>query len=152
MGFNSISFVVYFKVITKMNMLYSTLILFYPSNQEEEKPLSFNLQTLTHQPGGRITFSFQPSINWQFASRPFNAEIPSFVPTNKNSCLSSQDGWDTKFYMDEQKNHMSFYIENLKGHQKCITGSQVTAILLNGWICPSGQSGEASRYIVLFFF
>ena len=50
MGVNGMSSVVYFKVITIMNMIYSTLILFYPSNQEEEKPLYSNLQTLTRQP------------------------------------------------------------------------------------------------------
>ena len=27
-------------------------------------------------------------------------------------------------------------ILNLKGHPNCITGSKVTAILLNGWILP----------------
>ena len=29
-------------------------------------------------------------------------------------------------------------ILNLKGHLNCITGSEVTAILLNGWILPIG--------------
>ena len=29
-------------------------------------------------------------------------------------------------------------ILNLKGHQNCITGSKVTAILLNAWILPIG--------------
>ena len=29
-------------------------------------------------------------------------------------------------------------ILNLEGHQNCITGSKVTAILLNGWILPIG--------------
>ena len=36
-------------------------------------------------------------------------------------------------------------ILNLEGHQNCITGSRFTAILLNGWIFPIGQSGEASH-------
>ena len=27
---------------------------------------------------------------------------------------------------------------NLEGHPNCITGSKVTAILLNGWILPIG--------------
>ena len=35
-------------------------------------------------------------------------------------------------------------ILNLKRHQNCITSSRVTAILLNGWIFPIRQSGEAS--------
>ena len=39
---------------------------------------------------------------------------------------------------------------NLEGHQKCITGSRVTAILLNGWIFPNGQSGGASRWRVCY--
>ena len=39
---------------------------------------------------------------------------------------------------------------NLKGHQKWITGSRVAAILLNGWIFPIGQSGEASRWRVCY--
>ena len=29
-------------------------------------------------------------------------------------------------------------ILNLEGHQDCITGSQVTAPLINGWILPIG--------------
>ena len=29
-------------------------------------------------------------------------------------------------------------IQNLKGHHNHITGSRVTAILLNGWILPIG--------------
>ena len=29
-------------------------------------------------------------------------------------------------------------IRNLEGHPNCITGSKVTAILLNGWILPIG--------------
>ena len=41
-------------------------------------------------------------------------------------------------------------ILNLKGHQNRITGSRVTAILLNGWILPIGQSGEASRWRVWY--
>ena len=41
-------------------------------------------------------------------------------------------------------------ILNLKGHQKCITGSRVKAILLNGWIFPIGQSGEASLWRVCY--
>ena len=41
-------------------------------------------------------------------------------------------------------------ILNLEGHQNCITGSRVTAILLNGWIFPIGQSGEASRWRVCY--
>ena len=35
-------------------------------------------------------------------------------------------------------------ILNLEGHQNHITYSQITAILLNGWIFPIGQSVEAS--------
>ena len=34
-------------------------------------------------------------------------------------------------------------ISNLKGHQNCIIGSKVTAILLKGWILPFG--GVASK-------
>ena len=41
-------------------------------------------------------------------------------------------------------------ILNLKGHQNCITGSRVTAILLNGWIFPIEQSDEASRWRVCY--
>ena len=36
-------------------------------------------------------------------------------------------------------------ILNLEGHQNRTTGSRVTAILLNAWICPIGQNDEASR-------
>ena len=32
-------------------------------------------------------------------------------------------------------------ILNFKGHQNCTNGSRVTAILLNAWIFPIGQSG-----------
>ena len=31
-------------------------------------------------------------------------------------------------------------ILNLEGHLNCITGSKVTAILLNGWILPIGEA------------
>ena len=41
-------------------------------------------------------------------------------------------------------------ILNLKGHQNGITGSRVTAILLNSWIFPIRQSGEASRWGVCY--
>ena len=37
-------------------------------------------------------------------------------------------------------------IRNLEGHQNRITGSTVTAILLNEWIFPIGKSGEASQW------
>ena len=39
---------------------------------------------------------------------------------------------------------------NLEGHPSFITGSRVTAILLNGWIFPIGQSGDASRWRVCY--
>ena len=47
---------------------------------------------------------------------------------------------------------LQFFLEilNLKGHQNRITGSRVTAILLNWWISPIGQSGEASRWRVCY--
>ena len=41
-------------------------------------------------------------------------------------------------------------ILNLEGYQNCIRGSRVTAILLNGWIFPVGQSGEASWWRVCY--
>ena len=37
---------------------------------------------------------------------------------------------------------------NLEGHQNRNTGSRVTAILVNEWIFPIGQSCEASRWRV----
>ena len=40
-------------------------------------------------------------------------------------------------------------ILNLKEHQTHTTGSRVTAILLNAWVFPIGQSGGASRWRVL---
>ena len=48
--------------------------------------------------------------------------------------------------------YITIFLEtlNLEGHQNCITGSRVTAILLNGWIFPIGQSGEASRWRVCY--
>ena len=33
-------------------------------------------------------------------------------------------------------------ILNLRGHQNCITGSRVTAILLNGWTLPIGEAAS----------
>ena len=38
-------------------------------------------------------------------------------------------------------------ILNNKGHPNCITGSRVTAILLNGWLSPFGgfASGKGLR-------
>ena len=46
----------------------------------------------------------------------------------------------------------TIYLEtqHLKGHQNCITGSRVTAILLNELIYPMGQSGGASRWRVCY--
>ena len=41
-------------------------------------------------------------------------------------------------------------ILNLEGHQNGITGSEVTAILLVGWIFLIGQSGKASRWRVYY--
>ena len=41
-------------------------------------------------------------------------------------------------------------ILNLEGHQNHITGSRVTAILLNWWIFPIGKSCEASRWTVCY--
>ena len=48
--------------------------------------------------------------------------------------------------------HKIDYIEilNLEGHLNHITGSRVTAILLNGWIFSIGQSGEASWWRVCY--
>ena len=43
-----------------------------------------------------------------------------------------------------------FEILNLKGHQNCITSSRVTAILLDRWIFPFGQGGEASWWRVCY--
>ena len=43
-------------------------------------------------------------------------------------------------------------ILNLEGHQDRIIGSRVTAILLNDWIFPIGQCGEASRCLPLLVF
>ena len=42
-------------------------------------------------------------------------------------------------------------ILNLEGHPNCITGSRVTAILLNGWILPIGEASavEGLRSTVL---
>ena len=39
---------------------------------------------------------------------------------------------------------------NLEGHQNCITGTIVTAILLNGGIFPIGQRSEASQWMVCY--
>ena len=39
---------------------------------------------------------------------------------------------------------------NLKGHENHITGSRVTMILLNVWIFPIRQRGEASRWRVCY--
>ena len=33
-------------------------------------------------------------------------------------------------------------IQNLEGHQNCITGSKVKAFLLNGWILTIGGASE----------
>ena len=41
-------------------------------------------------------------------------------------------------------------ILNLEGHQNWITGSRVTDILLNVWIFPIVQSGEANRWRVWY--
>ena len=39
---------------------------------------------------------------------------------------------------------------NPKGHQNCISGSKVTAILLKGWICPIGGSAPGACAAGLF--
>ena len=41
-------------------------------------------------------------------------------------------------------------ILNLKGHPNPIASSRVTTILVNGWIFPLGQSGEASQWRVCY--
>ena len=48
--------------------------------------------------------------------------------------------------------YLQFFLEilNLKGYQNRITGSRVTVILLNWWIFPVGQSGEARRWMVCY--
>ena len=52
--------------------------------------------------------------------------------------------------------HKIYYITifqeilNLQGHQNRITGSRVMLILLNGWIIPIGQSGEANWWRVCY--
>ena len=48
--------------------------------------------------------------------------------------------------------YIKIFEENLKleGHPNRITGSGVTAILLNGLIFPIGQSGEASWWRVCY--
>ena len=41
-------------------------------------------------------------------------------------------------------------ILNLEGHKNPITGLRVTAILVNAWIFPIGESGEAIRWRVCY--
>ena len=50
------------------------------------------------------------------------------------------------------RRHHTIFLEILNpgGCQNRITDSRVTAILLNGWIFPIGQSGEASRCWVCY--
>ena len=47
---------------------------------------------------------------------------------------------------------LQFFLEilTIEGHLNYITGLRVTAILLNGWIFPIGQSGEASQCRVCY--
>ena len=48
--------------------------------------------------------------------------------------------------------YVTIFLEilNPEGHPNRMTNSKVTAILLNGWIFPIGQSGEASRWRVCY--
>ena len=48
--------------------------------------------------------------------------------------------------------YITIFLEilNHEGHQNRITGQRVTAILLNGWIFPIEQNGEASRWRVCY--
>ena len=48
--------------------------------------------------------------------------------------------------------YVSKLIPNPEGHHNRITGSRVMGNLLNGWIFPIGQSGEASRPTPSSFF
>ena len=41
----------------------------------------------------------------------------------------------------------NFSILNLEGHQNCITGSRVMAILLNGWILPIGGASAVEALL-----
>ena len=43
-----------------------------------------------------------------------------------------------------KRDYVTIFLEilNLKGHPNCITGSKVTAILLNGWIWPIGGASS----------
>ena len=61
-------------------------------------------------------------------------------PNGGKWCFESLDRLNTIFQE----------ILNLIRHQNRINGSRVTAILLNWWIFPSGQSGEASRWRVFY--
>ena len=49
-----------------------------------------------------------------------------------------------------RRRHALMVEEGAFSHQNCITGSRVTAFLLNGWIFPIAQSGEASRWRVCY--
>ena len=50
---------------------------------------------------------------------------------------------------DGALSHKTDYVHNnhnlLEGHSNCITGSRVTAILLNGWILPIGGASTVER-------
>ena len=53
----------------------------------------------------------------------------------------------------QSQNRLSYnFLRDFKSQRtsNCITGSRVTAILLNGWIFPIGQSGEASWWRVCY--
>ena len=60
------------------------------------------------------------------------------------------NSWKWYFQPKNRLEYNSYEILNLEGHQNCITGSRVTAILLKKGIFPIGPSGEASWWRVCY--
>ena len=72
------------------------------------------------------------------------------VSENIFTAPPSPNGWKWCFQSKNRLDCNFWEILNLEGHQNCITGSRVTAILLKKWTFPIGQSGEASRWRVCY--
>ena len=57
------------------------------------------------------------------------------ISLRRRHALSVEDG-----AFSHKIDYITIFLEtlNLEGHLNCITGSRLTAILLNGWILPIG--------------
>ena len=72
--------------------------------------------------------------------------IPKLSLQRRNAPMVGNSAFSHK------RDYITFFLEilNRKGHKNCITGTRVTAILLNRGVFPIGQSDEATLWRVCY--